>query len=99
MIKSYDMYGAGWSSYTGEHTALYPSSQEYVWEKDHLNIDSITKLWLDRGLSKEKLVISVAFYGRSFKLKDPSQHGLHAPFDGPGVGDEGGIVKYSDVRL
>lgn len=91
------MYG-DWSQYTGQNSALFPSSVEYDWEKNHLNVDAAAKNWLAAGVSKKKLVLSVAFYGRSFTLQDKNQHGVHSPFNGAGPG-KGGILKYSEVGL
>lgn len=95
-VKTYDFYGH-WSSYTGEHTALYASSKEYEWEKQHLNVHAVTNNWLKAGLNKTKLVIGVAFYGRTFKLKDKNQHDIHSPIVGPGPGD--GIMAYNEVNF
>lgn len=96
IVKTYDFYGH-WSKYTGEHTALYPSSKEFDWEKKHLNLDAVTKNWIAAGLKKNKLVISVAFYGRTFKLKDKNKHDIHSLVVGAGPGD--GILEYSEVNL
>lgn len=96
-IKTYDFYGH-WSKFTGEHTALYASSKEpHDWEKKHLNVDAVTKNWIEAGLSKKKLVISVAFYGRTFKLKDKTKNDIHSPVIGAGPGD--GILDYSEVNI
>lgn len=89
------MYG-DWSHYTGQNSALYPSSVEYDWEKNHLNVDAAAKNWLAAGVTKKKLALSVAFYGRSFTLQDKNQHGVHSPFQGAGPG-KGGMLKYSEV--
>lgn len=62
-----------------------------------MNVDAVVKNWIAAGLSKSKLVISVAFYARTFKLKDPNQHDIYAPADGPGPGD--GILEYSEVII
>ncbi|CAH2015450.1 unnamed protein product [Acanthoscelides obtectus] len=97
-IKSYDFYGP-WSPYTGQNNALYFSSKEYVWERNHLNIAAAAKNWMDAGISKEKLVISVAFFGRSFNLTDPRDHDLRAPIRGAGPGVDGGFLRWSEICL
>ncbi|XP_018569612.1 uncharacterized protein LOC108909692 isoform X2 [Anoplophora glabripennis] len=94
-VKTYDMYG-DWSQYTGQNSALYPSSKEYDWEKNHLNVDAAAKNWLAAGISKMKLAPSIAFYGRSFTLQDVSQNGIHSPIEGAGPG-KGGMLKYSEI--
>ncbi|XP_050505517.1 uncharacterized protein LOC114338870 isoform X3 [Diabrotica virgifera virgifera] len=77
-LKTYDFYGS-WSSSTGNHNSLYFSSKEYNWEKEHSNIAAAAKNWLNAGLSKEKTVLGVAFYGVSFELKASNETGIHAP--------------------
>ncbi|KAJ8962567.1 hypothetical protein NQ318_000960 [Aromia moschata] len=94
-VMTYDMYGS-WSSYTGQCSPLYASSVESDWEKQNLNLAAASNNWVNAGASKEKLSIGVAFYGRSFTLADPNQHGLHAPISGVGVGD-GGAINYRDI--
>ncbi|KAJ8980927.1 hypothetical protein NQ317_011570 [Molorchus minor] len=96
VVKTFDMYGA-WSKYTGQNSPLYASSEEYEWEKQHLSVDVSAKNWLAAGMTKEKLILSIAFYGRSFTLADRSQHGIHAPIAGPGPGEDGGFLRYSEI--
>ncbi|CAH1101632.1 unnamed protein product [Psylliodes chrysocephalus] len=96
-IRSFDFFGGEWSNSTGIHNALYASSKDDFWQKRHSNMDSVAKTWIHAGLSKEKLVLSIAFYGRSFTLKDPKEHGLHAPITGPGPGVDGGFVRYYEL--
>ncbi|CAH1101631.1 unnamed protein product [Psylliodes chrysocephalus] len=95
-IKTYDMYGY-WSSYTGNHNALFESSKEFPWEKKNLNMRGAGFNWLDAGASKHKIILSIAFYGRSFTLKDQNQFGLHAPINGPGPGEDGGFLRYYEI--
>lgn len=93
-IMSYDFYGP-WGSYTGQNSALYASSVESDWEKENLNLVSCTGNWLRAGLQRQKMVVGTAFYGRSFTLKYPNQHGLHAPIIGAGVDD--GTPSYKKI--
>lgn len=95
-VKTYDFYGY-WSSYTGLHTALYNSSKEYDWEKQHLNVDAVVNNWVKAGLNKTKLVISIAFYARTFRLKDKNLRDIHSPIVASGIGD--GILEYSEVNI
>lgn len=92
------MYGY-WSSYTGNHNALFESSKEFPWEKKNLNMRGAGFNWLDAGASKHKIILSIAFYGRSFTLKDQNQFGLHAPINGPGPGEDGGFLRYYEVCI
>ncbi|KAG5892108.1 hypothetical protein JTB14_008077 [Gonioctena quinquepunctata] len=95
-VGTFDMYGS-WSNYTGIHNALFPSSKEDQWEKKHLNMHAAANNWLKAGISKNKLILSVAFYGRSFTLKDKNQHGIHSPIVGPGPGEDDGFLRYSEI--
>ncbi|XP_018569610.1 uncharacterized protein LOC108909691 [Anoplophora glabripennis] len=94
IIRTYDYYGP-WSPYTGQNSALYASQVESSWEKNNLNIEAGVMNWLKLGVSKSKIVLTIAFYGRSFTLKDKNQNGLHAPFTGVGLGD--GFLRYSKM--
>ncbi|KAJ8924367.1 hypothetical protein NQ315_007163, partial [Exocentrus adspersus] len=51
--------------------------------------------WVNAGAPKAKLAMGVAFYGRSFKLSDANQHGLHAAYVGSGVGE--GAPSYHEI--
>nr|CAH7735065.1 unnamed protein product [Callosobruchus chinensis] len=97
-VKSFDFYGP-WSPYTGQNNALYFSSKEYVWERMHLNLAASAKNWMDAGISKDKLVMSVAFFGRSFNLSDKRDHDLRAPITGAGPGVDAGFVRWNEICL
>lgn len=94
---TYDFYAAGWSSYTGQNSALFPSSVESDYERNNLNVAAGIRNWINAGANVGNLAAGLAFYARSFSLTDPNQHGLHAPFNGPGVGNEG-TLNYFEVN-
>ncbi|XP_074029369.1 uncharacterized protein isoform X1 [Leptinotarsa decemlineata] len=96
-IKSYDFYEASSSNYTGIHNPLYHSPKETKWEKRHLNMEAAANNWLNAGISREKLVLSVAFHGRSFQLKDADKHEIHSPITGPGPGGDTGFLDYAEI--
>lgn len=45
----------------------------------------IVDYWLSKGASADKLVVGMAFYGKSFKLKSAARHGVGAPKTGTGI--------------
>lgn len=60
-----DLHGA-WENVTGHNAPLYKHS----FDKDHtLNVDFALKSWLE-GVPPEKLVLGLATYGRSFRIKE-----------------------------
>ncbi|VEN52179.1 unnamed protein product [Callosobruchus maculatus] len=76
-----------------------PYDAEYVWERIHLNLAASAKNWMEAGISKSKLVMSVAFFGRSFNLADKRDHDLRAPITGAGPGVDGGFVRWNEICL
>jgi len=54
---------------------LYPRENEPL-EQRYLNIDYLTNYYLSKGLSKEKLILGLASYGRSFRLVNSSKNDL-----------------------
>ncbi|CAF1206330.1 unnamed protein product [Adineta ricciae] len=80
-LMTFDLYGP-WDERTGVSAPLY--HQPYQAESESLrNVDGLVKLWLSLGIPREKLLIGIPTYGRSFTLTS-SQKGLHAPTSGPG---------------
>jgi chitinase len=55
--------------YADVHTPLYKRSfDQYGYET--LNVNDGSQLWVDMGCQPDKLVIGMAFYGRSYILGD-----------------------------
>ncbi|HTR27706.1 MAG TPA: glycoside hydrolase family 18 protein [Puia sp.] len=71
-LMTYDLVN-GYATTTGHHTPLYSTSRQ-VESTDHAvrYLDSI-------GVSRDKLVIGMAFYGRVFKDVDSIDNGLYRP--------------------
>ncbi|XP_050295248.1 acidic mammalian chitinase-like isoform X2 [Anthonomus grandis grandis] len=82
-IMTYDYFGS-WSNTTGQNSPLYPSSLDSAYEREYLNIEASIKNWVEAGAPKEKLAVGLPFYGRTFTLADPTNHGVHAPSLGGG---------------
>ena len=53
------------------------------------------KYWHSKGANKNKLIMGMPTYGRSFTLSSDSEHGLGAPSRGPGI--PGRITKAEGV--
>jgi chitinase len=77
------MHGS-WDNFTGHNSPLYSRSDE-IGNLSYLNIDWSLNYWLDQGFPKEKLVLGLATYGRSFKLTDSYNTEINAEINGPGT--------------
>lgn len=76
-IMTYDFYTSS-AKTTGHHTGLYRSlsaggSNEYT--------QASVKQHLDAGIPSRKLVVGVAFYGRSFSGVKLENNGLYQPYE------------------
>lgn len=98
-LMAYDLHGT-WESFTGHHAALYARADE-TGDQALLNVDWATQYWISKGCPREKLILGLGTYGRSFKLVDINKNGLGAPANGiPTAGTytrEGGFLSYYEV--
>lgn len=97
-LMTYDLHGS-WDSQTGINAPLYAGSDF----NQQSNADACVKYWLSKGCPKEKLVLGIPTYGRTFALQDPSQNGINSPVSG--AGDAGpftrqaGFLGYNEILL
>ncbi|GAY62427.1 hypothetical protein CUMW_217690 [Citrus unshiu] len=79
-----------WTNFTGAHAALYDpnsvSNTEY----------GITK-WIEEGLSADKLVLCLPFYGYAWTLVKPEDNGIGAAATGPALSEDG-PVSYREIK-
>lgn len=96
-LMAYDLRG-GWEKTTGFNAALYRSSAD---SSDEYNVAFAVDYWLRKGTPKEKLILGLATYGRSFKLQDENNFGVGAPATGAGPQGkyvaEDGFLPYYDI--
>jgi hypothetical protein len=52
---------------------IYSRASESIRDARH-NIDFLVNYWLYKGVDKEKLIVTVNLYGKSFDLFDASDH-------------------------
>lgn len=97
-LMTYDLHGS-WDSRTGINAPLYAGSDS----DQQSNADACVKYWLSHGCPKEKLVLGIPTYGRTFALQAPSQNGINSPVSG--AGDAGpftrqaGFLGYNEILL
>ncbi|XP_054160532.1 probable chitinase 10 [Oppia nitens] len=85
-IMSYDFHGK-WEPKTGHNAPLFALSDETDWRKQ-LCVEFGVKLWERMGAPKDKIVVGLATYGRSFTLTNPANNGMNAPSSGGGKAGE-----------
>lgn len=88
-LMTYDLRG-GFQVLTGHHTSLYEAEVDLF----RASVDSAVKDFMGAGVPKEKIVIGVAFYGRTWKGVPNVDNGLiqMAQTTGSGGPDYGAIV-------
>jgi len=98
-LMAYDFHGK-WEKQAGHNAPLFPPSSDSEWRKQ-LSVSFAAKMWTRLGTPKEKLVIGMPTYGRSFTLSDPSQYVVNSPAkDGGKAGEytrEAGFLAYYEV--
>jgi len=72
-IMAYDYHGGSWEKHIGHNAPLYPRPNDDKFEDTRfLNINFTMHYWLEKGASKDKVVMGLPLYGRTFSLKDGS---------------------------
>ncbi|XP_070501617.1 probable chitinase 10 [Chironomus tepperi] len=98
-VMAYDFHGK-WERETGHNAPLYAPSTDSEWRKQ-LSVDHAAGLWVKLGAPKEKLVIGMPTYGRSFTLADTDKHGPNSPASGGGregvYTKESGFLAYYEI--
>ncbi|XP_046577673.1 chitotriosidase-1-like isoform X2 [Haliotis rubra] len=98
-IMTYDLHGS-WDKTTGHNSPLYADSSEKG-ENRYLNVAWAAEYWAKNGAPKEKLVIGLPTYGRTFTLVSPEASGLGAPARGAGTAGkytrEAGFLSYYEI--
>ncbi len=71
------------------------------WRKQ-LSVDHASNLWVRLGAPREKLIIGMPTYGRSFTLSNAANYLVNAPASGGGnagvYSREAGFLAYYEVR-
>ena len=89
-------------SAVNHHSPLFrPNDVSEFDFRAQLNIDATVKFYLGAGASRDKLVLGIPTYGRSYNLVNPLAHEIGSPTEGPGDKGEGtkedGYLAYYEV--
>ena len=102
-VMTYDLHGT-WDGFADHHAPLY--AREHDWHPyNTLTVDFAMNYWHQKGAPKDKLIMGVPFYGRSFLLQDASKYqpGQSAKstggFKGPYTDEEGFLAYYEICKL
>lgn len=99
-LMTYDLHGF-WDGITGNNAPLYAGSADITSYQKQLNVDSIVKYWIAQGAPKDKLIVGIPLYGKSFTLTNSANYGVGAPVSGAGnAGNfiaEGGFLPYNEI--
>jgi len=94
-LMTYDLHGV-WDQRTGINSPLYRGPDD----DPTTNVDVCVKHWLKQGAPREKLIVGIPLYGRSFTLKT-GDTSIGASITGPGtpgsVSKEAGILTYFEI--
>ena len=98
---AYDLHGP-WDDVTGLNAPLYAGSADKTILQKQLNVNASIQYWLKNGAPREKIILGMPLYGRTFSLRDSSQFEVGAPHNGPGLGgqytNEPGMIGYNEVE-
>jgi len=98
-LMAYDYYGP-WDTITG-HNAPLKAYLNDTGDNVFMNVEYSVNYWLSLGAPKEKLVLGMGSYGRSFTLSDHTQNGIRQPTSGPGTAGpytrEAGSLGYNEI--
>ena len=98
-LMAYDFHGK-WEKQAGHNAPLYAPSSDSEWRKQ-LSVSFAAQMWTKLGAPKDKLVIGMPTYGRSFTLSNPENFIVNSEAkDGGKAGEytkEGGFLAYYEI--
>lgn len=98
-VMTYDMHGV-WDNYADHHAPLTKRPFD-TGATQNLHSEGALSAWISKGAPANKLIFGIPFYGRNFRLANPSNTQPRAPISGAGqVGPytkEAGFVAYFEI--
>ncbi|XP_076356556.1 chitinase-3-like protein 1 [Tachypleus tridentatus] len=76
-VMCYDYHG-GWETFTGHNAPLYPRPDDNELNQI-LNVNFSVNYWISKGAPRNKLILGMGLYGRSFTLASATNTGFGAP--------------------
>lgn len=98
-VMTYDFHGQ-WERQVGHNSPLFPLESTTSHQKK-LTVDFSSREWVKQGAPKEKLMIGMPTYGRSFTLVNNTQFDIGAPASSGGTAGkytaEAGFMSYYEI--
>ncbi|KAI1296888.1 putative chitinase 2 [Halotydeus destructor] len=98
-VMAYDYHG-GWEDKTGHNAPMFARPDE-VGNDRISNVNFSMNHWIERGAPREKLMLGMGTYGRSFTLEKSSVNGYYAPAPQKGRAGpytrEAGSLGYNEI--
>ncbi|GAP63111.1 chitinase [Ardenticatena maritima] len=98
-IMTYDFHG-DWENVTNFNAPLYYSPNDPSEDPINFNVHAAVQNYINAGVPREKLVLGLPFYGRSWTEVSPGPNGdgLYQPAGRVGPGTwENGMLDYADI--
>lgn len=96
-IMTYDFHSySKYTPFTGLNSPLYSRKSEQMYMAT-LNINYTVKMYISKGLDRNKIVVGIPTYGHSFKLVNINNTGIGSPASGFGELGGLGFVNYPDI--
>ncbi|XP_035546711.1 class V chitinase-like [Juglans regia] len=93
-IVAQNYYNPSWENITGPRAALHDPAS-------HINTADGIRAWIYRGLSANKLVLGLPFFGSGWTLQNSQNNGIGALVTGPATGRfflEKGNIPYKNIK-
>ncbi|CAN8021196.1 unnamed protein product [Ixodes persulcatus] len=94
-VLAYDLRGK-WNRFTDMHSILYKRAADSKYFQE-LTIAEGMKRLVRMGAPKDKLMLGIAFYGRTYVLRDPAKHGVKARIKHDQPAEAGPYVRSNDL--
>jgi hypothetical protein len=99
-LMTYDFHGT-WDQKLGLNAPVYAGPADHSALEQQLNIDTCVNYWLRNGAPKEKLILGMPLYGRTFVMANTNNHQPGAAINGAGQAGpytrQAGMLGYNEV--
>lgn len=82
---TYDFHGS-WDPVLGFNAPLFAGAADKTEYQRQLNVNASLSYWVEQGVARDKIVVGIPFYGRSFQLISGAQDQPGDLHNGPGLG-------------